>query len=95
MDLSLQQVQVGGWREGLRWLVSLNVNTCGVKTGKICRGSVAAMLAIRFFSGERCWGPLQASHLEPWFVLLWGLYWEPLLFFLVAIHLYMTLPVSG
>ena len=46
-------------REGLRWLASVNVNTCGAKAGKICRGSVAALLIISFFSGK-IWVYLQS-----------------------------------
>lgn len=34
----------------------MNANTCRVKNlgEKICRGSVAALLATGFFKGERC-----------------------------------------
>lgn len=51
---------VGQWevksREGPRWLVSAKVSVCGAKTSDICRGSVAAVLAISYFGGKRCWG---------------------------------------
>ena len=43
-------------REGLRWLVSANVSICGAKPSDICRGSAAAVLAISYFGGKRCWG---------------------------------------
>ena len=38
-------------QEGHRWVASANANTRGVKTGKICRDSMAAVLAIGSFSG--------------------------------------------
>ena len=36
----------GGSREGLRWLVSVNTNTCGAKAGEIPRGSLATVLVL-------------------------------------------------
>lgn len=80
MDPNLQQAWVGGSGVGIRWLVSLNLNTCVVKTGEISWRTVAAVLTIGFSRGENCWGPLRARHWEPWMFLLCGLYWEPLLF---------------
>lgn len=42
-------------------LESMNVNTCEVKTGEICRGSVTTVLAIgSFFSDGSCWVSLQS-----------------------------------
>lgn len=63
VDPGLWQWAVQEWvgsREGLRWLVSVNVSVSGAKTGEICRGSVAAALAIGYFCGESCWGLLQS-----------------------------------
>lgn len=68
---------------GLRWLVSLNVNSCGAKTSEIYRGPLAAVLHIGFFL-------CSSGLLEPWLLLLHGLSWLPLLFFLVPSHLYMS-----
>lgn len=45
--------------EGLRWLLFVKVNTCGAKVSEIYRGSVTAVLAIDFFSGESFSDPLQ------------------------------------
>lgn len=47
--LSWTRQQWGGSREDLRWLVSANVKTCGVKTSGICRGSEEAT---SFISGK-------------------------------------------
>lgn len=43
-----------GSGEGLRWLVSVNVNTCGAKDNDICRESTVVMLAVSLFNGEIC-----------------------------------------
>ena len=32
----------------------MNENTCGVRAGEICRGSIEAMWAFSFFSGKIC-----------------------------------------
>lgn len=49
---------VGRWGQsgkGHRWLRSVNVNTCGVKTDEICSGYVTTMLTVGFFfSDESC-----------------------------------------
>lgn len=59
----------GSWREGVSGgeqrgtqAAGFSVNTCGTKAGAICKGSMAALLAISFFfSGEsRC----RAGHHE-------------------------------
>lgn len=45
-----------GGREGLKWLVSANTNTCGLVTSEISRVSAAAVLTPgSFFGGEICW----------------------------------------
>lgn len=57
----MPQQGVGREHEMVRGLASVNAKSYGVKNlvkKKICRGSVAALLAIGFFKGERCWGPL-------------------------------------
>ena len=56
--------------------MSVNANTYGVKTDKICRDSIAIVLAIGFFSGESYWGFLQSRSLGTgvalavWLILL-------------------------
>ena len=57
----MPQQGVGREHEMVMGLASVNAKSYGVKNlvkKKICRGSVAALLAIGFFKGERCWGPL-------------------------------------
>ena len=44
----------GGTQEVLRRLVSESANTCGVKTCKVCGGSLAARLDLGFFCGKNC-----------------------------------------
>lgn len=66
-DLGQQQGKSGdrveiGSKDGLRWLVSVNVNTCGAKNCDICRVH-AAVLATGFLSGKSYWGPLQSRTL--------------------------------
>lgn len=42
-------------QEGLRWLASVNTNTCMAKAREICQG-LAAVLAIgSFLRSESCW----------------------------------------
>ena len=60
----------------------LSANTCGVKIGKTCRGSVVTSSVVKA-AGVLC----TASHWESWSLLLCGWYQYSLLFFLVPSHL--------
>lgn len=74
-------------RNSGKW-VSLKVNNRGAKAGEICRWSAAAVLAVRFFSGESCQDPLQSRALGAvvtptvWPILVTSCY---SLFFLLSI----------
>lgn len=46
-------------KEGLKQLVPGKANTCRTKANEIYMLSLTAVLAIPFFSGKTCWGPLQ------------------------------------
>lgn len=51
--------------ERFKCLVSATVKTCGVECQQQnLRGSVAAVIAVVFFTCECCWGPLWSSLLE-------------------------------
>lgn len=52
--LSILDSCVGGEGREQGWLSSMNANTCEAKAGEICRGFVAAVLAVGFFSVETC-----------------------------------------
>lgn len=41
-------------QEGLKWLASVNTNTCRVKAGKICRDLGAVLATGSFFRSESC-----------------------------------------
>lgn len=43
-----------GDQVGLRWLVSANTNTCGVRTGEICKRFIVALLATGIFIVKSC-----------------------------------------
>lgn len=70
------------------WLASTNMNTCRVKTGEICSGSMAAVLAVSVFSGE--WAFCRAVHWEAWSFLICMAETGSLLFIFVISHLYMS-----
>lgn len=44
---------MGREQGGLRWLVSANTNTCGVKAREICRGSMAALWTVEFLRWQK------------------------------------------
>lgn len=52
---SLQELMPSlGFGEGLRWLLFVKANTCGLKITEIYRESLTVVMAIDFFSGESC-----------------------------------------
>lgn len=65
-------------------------NTCGAKSGEVCRESVTVLLLL-VSSGLKAGGLVcGAGPWEPRFLLLWGCYWELLLFFLIPSCFYIS-----
>lgn len=73
-------------REELWWLASANGNIYEAKTSEICRRSMAARLAVGYFSGGSAGVLCRAGHreLQSWLIL------AALLFFLLPSHLYLS-----
>lgn len=80
--------------EGLRWLVSVNADSCGAKTAEIC-SVCGGMLAIGFFSRETAGSVCREGHLELWSFLLCGCYSQALVFFFVPNCLCLSFPNLG